>query len=95
MRSALLTNTSTTAANVAPNPSAAAANSGQIASSQKPDVEKLQSDVVLSKNRGPNRPKKTDGLFEGEELDEQKEGATAESIDEKRYPNTRRLFTVA
>lgn len=94
MRSAILTNTST-AASAVPNPSATAAASSQAVAAANLPNEQLQSNAVLSANRGPSVPKKTDGIFEKEELDSSKDGATPESIEERKFKGTKRLLTVA
>ena len=96
MRSALLTNSATAAAKVAPNPAATAAAAGQAAAAVNLPNQQYQSSGVLSANRAPSVPKKTDGIFEKEGLDSQKDGATPTSIEDKKFKATKkRLLSVA
>ncbi|MCI5064463.1 hypothetical protein MRY87_01925 [bacterium] len=93
MRSALLTNSGTAAAKVVPNPNTVATTAGQAASSQQGETSKVQDGAVLSKNRGPSNPKKTDGIFEGEESDRDGQGAAREALRD-RADTSRSLLTV-
>lgn len=95
MRSALLTNTATAAAKLVSNPATTTAAAGQAASSLQLNTDKVQEGRMLSKERGPSKPKKIDPLFESEEIDPEKEGAAAESSEGDGSKKRKKLHTVA
>jgi hypothetical protein len=94
MRSALLTNTATAAAKLVSNPATTAA-AGQAASSLQLNTDKIQEGRMLSKERGPSKPKKIDPTFENEGIDPEKEGAAAESSEGNGLIKRKKLNTVA
>ncbi len=99
MRAALLTNSSAAAAKALTNLQSGQAqpttSANSLATSQAASHQP-EANEVLAKEKGIQTPNsRAEGIFDDSPTDDDKEGATPESVEEKRLPNARKLLSVA